>query len=268
MPCAPLLLDSITDLKPEHAGLIAVCGSHGGAYPAALASHGGLKAVVLNDAGRGYQDAGVAGVLALAGVGMAAAAADCFSCLIGSAEDSYAHGTISVSNPLAEQLGVAAGMAVREAAGRLVDAPMPNRQLAPGEEARSDVTLPTHGLTVSLLDSASLVRPMDAGKVVVTGSHGGLIGGNPARALKADCRIAVFNDAGIGKNAIGISRLPALDGRGIAAVTVSHDSACIGDARSALETGVISAANETAVALGATKGQALTAWLDSVSPQR
>ncbi|MEM7523403.1 MAG: hypothetical protein AAF360_06540, partial [Pseudomonadota bacterium] len=53
------------------------------------------------------------------------------------------------------------------------------------------------------------------------------------------------------------TRLPALDGRGVAAVTVGHQSARIGDAVSALETGVISAANERAAALGARVGAGL-----------
>ena len=97
----------------------------------------------------------------------------------------------------------------------------------------------------------------------MTGSHGALIGGDPARALKAKARIAVFNDAGVGIESIGITRLPALDDRGVAAVTVSAATARIGDAASALETGVISHTNELAAKLGARVGAQLGGWLDT-----
>ena len=69
----------------------------------------------------------------------------------------------------------------------------------------------------------------DEGEIVVTGSHGGLIGADPKRALKANARLAVFNDAGVGCDEAGITRLAVLDDRGVAAVTVAHTSAKIGD---------------------------------------
>src|SRR5207302_10270629 len=71
------------------------------------------------------------------------------------------------------------------------------------------------------LDSASLVAPEHKDAIVLTGSHGGLLGGRPETALKYDVRGALYNDAGIGKEEAGVSRLPALDLRGIAAATVS-----------------------------------------------
>lgn len=61
----------------------------------------------------------------------------------------------------------------------------------------------------------------------------------------------MFNDTVFGKGNIGIGRLPALDAHGIAAVTVSCLTARIGDAKSALETGVIWALNDTAQVQGA-----------------
>jgi predicted esterase YcpF (UPF0227 family) len=47
----PTLLDSITDIAARDAGRVAVSGSHGGLYPASVASRGGLRAVIFNDAG-------------------------------------------------------------------------------------------------------------------------------------------------------------------------------------------------------------------------
>ena len=254
-----LLLDSITDAGPDARGAVGVSGSHGGRYPAAVASGAGLRAAVFSDAGIGLDRAGVAGVEALARAGMAAAAADAASCAIGSAESVMARGVVSVANRAAAALGVAPGMTVAAAAALLADAPEPSGALPPVEEARTDAV--AERTPVTLVDSASLIGPRDDGALVVTGSHGGLIGGDPARALKAACRAAAFNDAGGGPDGIGYSRLPALDVRGIAAVTVGHMTARIGEARSTLETGVISRANEAARAMGAAEGLMLRDWL-------
>ncbi len=260
----PVLLDSITDATAHARGRVVICGSHGGLYPGAIASRGMVRAVVFNDAGIGLERAGVAGVLALAGVGMAAAALDCHSCRIGSASDSAARGVISVANQLAQDLGVRVGQPAHEAAERLARAPEPHTILPPVAEARQTVRLGP-GVQVQCLDSASLVGPQDVGAIVITGSHGALIGGDASRALKAQARIAVFNDAGFGIGDVGVTRLPALDARAIAALTVSCDTARIGDARSALETGVISCANDTARGLGAQKSMRLADWLASLT---
>ncbi|MGH7211165.1 MAG: hypothetical protein ACREF1_06845, partial [Acetobacteraceae bacterium] len=69
-----------------------------------------------------------------------------------------------------------------------------------------------------------------------------------------DAFAALFNDAGIGIEWAGIARLAALDARGIAAATVAAASARIGEARSTLEDGVLSAVNASAAALGAAVG--------------
>ena len=256
-------LDSITDAGPAAAGRVVASGSHGGVYPAALASAAGVRAVAFNDAGIGLEQAGVAGVLALAGVGMAAVGVAAGSCHIGSARDLVARGRVSVANGMAERLGIAPGMPAAEALALMAAAPEPSGQLPKVAEARREVPL-ANAIAV-LADSASLVGSGDAGRIVITGSHGALIGGDPARALKAPARVAVFNDAGRGLDDIGLTRLPALAARGVAAVTVSAVTARIGNAASALETGVISAANAPAVAMGAAEGMRLAVWLDTLS---
>jgi len=107
---------------------------------------------------------------------------------------------------------------------------------------------------VVVLDSVSLVEPADAGAIVVTASHGGLLGGDPASAIKVAALAAVYCDAGFGKDRAGVSRLPALDDRGIAAVTVSAQSARIGDGRSVLADGIVSCVNKTASGAGVALG--------------
>ena len=247
--------DSITDAKDDARGCVAVSGSHGGLYAAAVASRAGLRAVILNDSGRGLNDAGIAGVAALAEVGMAAGAVDCMSAEIGSARDAFDNGRISYVNAIAAALGVESGQSAKEALALLEEAPAPAGMLDAVPEARWEEEIA--GVRILCVDSASLIAPADAGRIIVTGSHGGLIGGDPTRASKADARFVSFSDAGRGKNDVGLSRLPALDVRAIAAVTLDCMSCEIGNAASALATGIVSAANETARRYGISEGSTL-----------
>ena len=104
------------------------------------------------------------------------------------------------------------------------------------------------------LDSASSFCPEHKNAIVVTGSHGGLLGGKPETAIKYDVLGALYNDAGVGKDDAGVSRLPALAARGIAAAAVAAASARIGDARSTYEDGIVSRVNTRAAALGLHEG--------------
>jgi len=76
--------------------------------------------------------------------------------------------------------------------------------------------------------------------------------GDSARGV--DARAAVFNDAGVGMGEAGITRLPVLAARGVAAATVDCRSARIGDARSMWDTGALSQVNRSAARLGAVPG--------------
>ena len=172
-----------------------------------------------------------------------------------------AYGRISVANDPARALGVEPGQSVETAIDHREDAATPTGRLEAPQEARRRVALEGSGAQVWLLDSASLVSQEDRGEIIVTGSHGGVVGGDPSRALKTGARVAVFNDAGVGIDDAGVARLPLLERLGTAAVTVDCMTARIGNAVSALETGVISRGNAAARALGARKGQALKAWL-------
>jgi uncharacterized protein YunC (DUF1805 family) len=259
MTFEPLLLDSITDAGPAAAGAVAVSGSHGGLYAAAVASRAGLRAVILNDAGRGLNDAGIAGLVALTDLGMAGCAVDCMSAEIGSARDTATHGVISYANIPAAVLGITPGQSIENALTLLSNAPKPTGQLDAVPEARWEEEI--DGVSVLCVDSASLIRSEDAGRIIVTGSHGGLIGGDPARACKAQASYVSFSDAGRGKNDCGITRLPALDVRGIAAVALDCGSCEIGSAASSLQNGITSAVNRTAmecgIKIGMTQRQAL-----------
>jgi uncharacterized protein YunC (DUF1805 family) len=104
-----------------------------------------------------------------------------------------------------------------------------------------------------IVDSITQLAAADAGCVAVSGSHGGV---SAARfALAARPFLAIFNDAGGGKDDAGYAGLALLQSAGIAACTVAHTSARIGEARSTLEGGVISRVNDAAAALGIEAGQ-------------
>jgi hypothetical protein len=267
LPEGIVVADTITKLPDGAMGGVVVSGSHGGRYPGYMAAKGGVRAVILCDAGIGRDEAGIGSLPYLEAFGIAAAAVSHLSCRIGDTADMLKRGTISRANAVAAGLGVAAGDTTLDAATKLRAAPHVPVTPEPLGEARSYVEAPageTWARRIALLDSAALVGPEDVGQIVVTGSHGGLVGGNPAMALRADGYAAVYNDAGIGIEDAGIARLPALDERGIAAFTVSATSARIGEARSSFEDGSVSAVNRIAETMGAQVGmparEILMAW--------
>ncbi len=255
---APILVtDSITKLGAGAAGGVAVAASHGGLYAAYLAARSGLRGVVLNDAGVGLDKAGIAGLAYLDGLGMAAATVDCRSARIGDGHDMMARGTISHVNAAAALAGCKVGEACAECAERMRGAPLAKGEPPAYAEARFLLRREPGEPPVWGLDSNSLAEPEDAGAILVTGSHGGLLGGKPQSAIRVQALAAVYNDAGIGIDRAGVSRLPALDARGIAAATVAAATARIGDARSAWATGRLSQVNARAAALGARIGMSV-----------
>ena len=263
MPAPIRLAPTLTKLS-DCDGAVVVTGSHGGRYCGRLAVAARLRAAIFHDAGVGLDNAGIAALELLAERGIAAASASHLSCRIGDADDMMRRGVISHANAVAAACGVMAGLACAQAAGLLTAAPHRLAEV-PGVEESRLVLRPAHShRPIVLIDSASLVDGReDRGAILVTGSHGGLVGGDPAMALRTEGFAAAFNDAGIGIDRAGLGRLAPLDQRGIAAITVAAMTARIGEARSTFE-GVISAANERALALGARQGmrasEVLEAW--------
>ncbi len=255
MPARPALIvtaDSITRIGPEARGAVVVNGSHGGVYAAYAAAKLGVAAAIFNDAGIGRDHAGIAGLDYLAQLGIPAAAVGHMTARIGDGADMMARGVVTHANLPAAALGCRAGVACRDAAGALAQAEAGGPEPPPALE--SVFLLIAEPPAVWALDSAAAVAPDHVGAIVVTGSHGGLLGGKPETALKYDALAALFNDAGIGIDQAGITRLPALDARGIAAATVAAASARIGDARSTYEDGILSHVNASAAALGLAAG--------------
>lgn len=248
------LASTVTRLGPECAGSVVVGGSHGGAYAGYLAARARACAVILNDAGIGRDDAGIGCLGYCDALGMAATTVSHMSARIGDAQDALSNGIISRVNEAARAADCEAGMSCLDAALALRGA-SPPRGAPEYAEARHIVGETAAGLRLVCMDSISLVAEgEDDGQIVISGSHGGLVASQPNLAIGVEAAAAFFNDAGIGKDGAGVTRLPVLDARGIAAVTVAAASARIGDGRSTYEDGIVSCVNETARAAGIAPG--------------
>jgi uncharacterized protein YunC (DUF1805 family) len=257
-----LIADSITRVETDAAGAVVVNGSHGGIYAAYVAAKLRVAAAVFNDAGVGRDQAGIAGLDYLAGLAIPAAAVGHDTARIGDGSDMMVRGSITHANSPAMALGCRPGMACREAAVALQQAGPSPRDPPPALEAAFLLIAETPA--VWALDSASLVGAEQVGTIVVTGSHGGLLGGRLETSLKIDALAALFNDAGIGIDKAGTTRLPALNDRGIAAGTVAASSARIGDARSTYEDGILTRVNQRAAALGIAPGMTAREFVEIV----
>ena len=260
MSVAVLVFDSVTKLPPEADGAVVIGGSHGAVYAAHLSAMSGCRAAIHHDAGIGRNEAGISGLAYADKLGMAMAAVATASARIGDGADLQARGLISRANELAAKCGVVVGMAVKEAAERLKQAPWPHVLPPAKGESRHLVE------GVVCADSASLLVPEDRGRMVATGSHGAL---NAAQATAPyQPLLLMFNDAGFGADRGGVLALPKLDEHGIAALAVAAQSACIGDGRSTLQDGIVSDANAAAYRLGARIGGSALALARAVAEKR
>ena len=255
-----LAAESVTELDGEVRGAVLVAGSHGGLIASYLGAKAGAHALILNDAGVGLDAAGIAGLPWLDAIGLAAATVAHTSARIGDGADSLARGVISHANAHALRAGVMAGMSARDAAALLVDAAAPFAAPPPYAEGRWRLDDAGDGAReIRALDSVGKLVPEDAGRILLIGSHGALHGGRRDSALNLHgapvaARAALFNDAGVGADGAGITRLAELDDRSVPAATVSHTSARIGDGRSMWASGVVSYVNRSAAARGARIG--------------
>lgn len=118
--------------------------------------------------------------------------------------------------------------------------------------------------SLRIVDSITELTALDAGCIAVSGSHGGV--SSAKYAIAARPLLSVFNDAGVGKDAAGIAALALLQDHELAACTVAHDSARIGQALSSLQSGIITHCNGLAMASGLLPGQPLEHALQQAWP--
>src|SRR5205814_1339473 len=129
--------------------------------------------------------------------------------------------------------------------------------------------LGAHSRSVPAIVFHSVVPAEAQGAVVVNASHGGIYAAYLAAKLGAAA--AIFNDAGVGHDRAGIAGLDYLQDLGIAAATIGHDTARIGDGADMMARGVITHANTLAQALACRPGMPCrdaAAALQSAEPAR
>ena len=117
-------------------------------------------------------------------------------------------------------------------------------------------------LRLRLVDSITELELHDRGCIAVSGSHGGISSARYALAVQP--LISVFNDAGGGLNDAGLAALDFLQQHGLAACTVAHYSAQIGDSASTLASGLINYTNACAASLGVQPGWTCQQVVDGV----
>ena len=162
---------------------------------------------------------------------------------------------VSHVNEDARAAGVVPGMTALAAADLLAATAMRTAARPPAVPEQPKATVVVPGCPpVAAVDSNADADWSAVSAILVTGSHGGVVG---ARAVTRPVAAAFFNDAGVGKEQAGIGRLPMLDASGIPGGTVSHDSARIGEGFDTFASGVISFLNETAAGAGLIVGTTL-----------
>ncbi|GAA2988862.1 hypothetical protein [Streptosporangium longisporum] len=117
-----IVMDSISLIGPGDVGHVVVAGSNGGMAAAAAARAFKGALVVLNDAGIGKDEAGVAGVRALDADAIPAVAVGHLSAEISDGRDTWENGVLSCVNETAARAGLAAGQPVRAAVLGLLEA--------------------------------------------------------------------------------------------------------------------------------------------------
>lgn len=146
---------------------------------------------------------------------------------------------------------------------RLKAAPWPH-QPPPGKgESRFLVATVAGKPPVVCIDSSSLLVAEDRDRIVASGSHCAINSGTTTAPFRP--RLIFYNDAGPGIDRGGVLGLDVLERQDIAGVAVAARSARIGDGRSTLQDGTISAVNRPAERLGARPGDAALALARAVA---
>lgn len=262
LPKSVILLDSLGDLQPGNTSPILVCGSHcgdNGTFARKLKNcH--VKAVFLNNAGVGKNQAGIRGLTHYEAENILACAVSHNSAEIGIARDTWESGIISHTSTQAKEAGIQIGDAVKEAVAKIInmfDLPSSTQKnknfesLNNKKEEKSNkvdlkkqIQIQIDGVSITVTDSITFLNEDNAGDIVVCGSHGGLSAGEYAQ--KHRVKAVFFNDAGIGKNNAGVKSLESLNNAGILACTVDCMSAEIFNGQDVLDNGIITVCNQLA----------------------
>ena len=256
-----LTVGSCSNVRAEHRSHVVVSGSYGGRYNAFNAAKWPVRAVIMNDAGVGKDNAGIVGLDFLDQIDLAAATADARTCHIGDGEHMLANGIISYVNRSAATLGCAPGQSVRSCAERMRAATVPTNTPPPITEGARFVMRDAAPVLICA-DSIGILQPDDADRIVVTASHGALSGGRPDNSVPLNIYAVFFSDAGGGMDQAGIARLDDLDRKNMVAGAISADSAPIGDSRALYHDGILSHVNGPASLRGGRVGMKLKDFIE------
>lgn len=254
-----VVLDSATH-SHRHAGSpeatpgkeIIVNASYAGVYCARLLQEARPLATIGLDCGVGKDGAGISGLWYFEALGIPAAAADIAGVEHGNGSDLYENGVISKVNGYADALGVRPGLSVKDATSLLLD--MPGEAVVLDSTNREVVEAGPNGHNVVCTNSIADALPEDKDtNVLCTAGHTGrsvidyIIGFRPYGFI--------CSDGAIGKNNSGLAALVPANDAGIPGAAVSAETARMGDGHSTYYDGVISAANDLAIAAGVRVGQ-------------
>jgi hypothetical protein len=232
---------------------VVVGASFAGAPTAAMCMRQGAKAWIAHEGGPGKDEAGISGLPFAQQYGVPAAAIATMEARL-SGGMTLLTGHISRVNEAASALGVKFGQTGEMAARLMLKAPPGKIREFHGiidEEAHEVASTPSGKIFACW--SFSRVKQQQPNDVFCVASHGAKI--MALYALRVKPKGLICNDAGRGLDDSGIEGLYALEDHGIAAATVSTDSACIGNALSTYHDGIISAANKPALDRGVAIGQ-------------
>ena len=247
-----MALDSAADILPRNRGRdVLVTASYIGVLPARLVHDHLPRAVIGFDGGVGPQGANIAGLWYYEALNIPAAAVDVMTILLGNGVDVYKNGRISFANRPAADCGIKVGMPAREAARLMLDHD-------PGQPSGYQVTNRrvmhenAQGRQVVVTDSIVFGTEADRRNVLVTAGHTGRSGAR--HIINVGPFGFICSDGGRGRDDSGMAGLAITNAEGIAGATVDAHLARMGDGMSTYEDGVISAANELALACGVRVG--------------
>ena len=249
---AIVALDSAADILPHNRGRdVLVTASYIGVLPARLVHDHLPRAVIGFDGAVGPLGANIAGLWYFEALNVPAAAVDVMTVILGDGSDVYHNGRISYFNRPAADCGVKAGMMADEAARLMLDCD-PSQPSAYQVTNRRVMHQNARGRQVVVTDSIVFGTPADRRNVLVTAGHTGRSGAR--HIIRVNPFGFICSDGGRGRDDSGMAGLPITNAQGIAGATVDARQARMGDGMSTFEDGIISAANELALACGVRVG--------------
>lgn len=241
-------LDSAADILPENEGKdVLVTASYIGVLPARLVHDHMPRAAIGFDGGVGPEGTAIAGLWYYEALNVPAAAADAMTVILGDGVDVYKNGRISFANRPAADCGVKVGMPVHEAARLMLDND-PGKPSAYQVTNRRVMFENPEGRKIVVTDSIVFGTEEDKRNILVTAGHTGRSGAR--HIINVHPFGFICSDGGRGRNDSGMAGLPICNAEGIAGATVDAHKARMGDGMSTYEDGIISAANDLALAAG------------------